>query len=167
MENQVSGFRKDKTTAAQTSANVAGGVVTALITAGSPLVTTLAEIDTALVKLTTAVLGVLGPIVDGDNALFASVEQADAKSGTGASTSAAKKGGEAHPDDPGDIELRSGKFKGCTIREVFEMDAETAGAKYSHRAGEGGDSYITWLSTAKNPNDFTRGKALAFIEAVG
>lgn len=169
----MAGFRKDRTTAAQTSANVSGAVTGALIAAG--IITTTEAAKEAVVDIFEALFDRLGPVVDADNELFAAVEAeaaaADAskpKSTKAAARQQAKAqtGDGEDSEDLGDIVLKSGKFKGCTLREVYMMSPEEASA-YGHRPGEPGLTYIKWLATAGNPNKWTRARAEAFLAEMG
>ncbi len=157
----MAGFRKDKTTAAQTSANVAGGVTQSLIAAG--LITDVAEAKAAVVELTESLLGVLGPVVDADNALFAEVEAA-APATTSKSKAKSNSAGSGS-NDVGSLELNSGKFAGQTIAAVYEMDEETASSQFAYAKGPG-SAYIKWLTTQANPNPYTRDKAAEFLASV-
>lgn len=161
-------FRKDVTTAAQTSANVAGEITSALIAAGA--VKTATKAAEAAVEVYQALIAELRPVVEADNKVFEAAEAGESKSGgSKKSYSKSKKSDDdedgTNADDPGDVRLKGGKFKGCTIREVYEMDADEAGDTYGHREGEAGSTYIDWLSTAQNPNKFTRDKSKAFLKA--
>jgi len=158
-------FRKDKTTAAQTSANVAGVVTGAFIAAG--VVKTVAKAEEAVVAVFKALFAELGPVVEDDNKVFEAAEQTS----TGSTTSKPKSKKDDDEDgtnaeDPGDVRLKGGKFKGCTISEVYEMDADEAGETYGYREGEPGSAYIDWLATSANPNKFTRDKSKAFLKNV-
>lgn len=159
-------FRKDKTTAAQTSANVAGEVTSALIATGA--IKTSKTAAAAVVEVYTALFAELGPVVEEDNAGFEEAEKAGGGSKpSGGSKKSYKKDDDedgTNSEDPGDIKLKGGKFKGCTFREVFEMGVEEAGDTYGHREGEAGATYIEWLATSSNPNKWTRDKAKAFLK---
>ena len=63
--------------------------------------------------------------------------------------------------DPGKVVMNYGKFKGCTIEEVYAMD-ESKAADYGY--DKSGKQYITWLTKNDN-NKFLKDKATAFIES--
>lgn len=168
----MAGFRKDKTTAAQTAANVAGGVASALIAAGK--VTTVAKAAEAVTTVFDELFDKLGPVVEGDNEVFAAAEAeaekaapkkaASKSSGSKSKSSGSKGGGKTFTKDEAlELELNSGKFKGVTIGEVLEMDEDEA-AEHNHREGEAGRTYVEWLATDANPNTFTRNAAVAALE---
>lgn len=155
----MAGFRKDKTTAAQTAANVAGAVTVARIASGEFAAGE--DINTALVGTFQALYGELAPVVDGDNALFAEVEAA------APSTAKATKKAETvvDPAAPGDTVFTGGKFKGQSIKDVYEM-SEDAAKSFGHQYGAG-SSYVTnYVATDKNSNEATRQAAQAYIASL-
>jgi len=162
------GFRKDKTTAAQTASNTAG-VITAANIAATDGMTASAAAKYA-VTVFEALFEVLSPVVDADNKLFAEQEEAAPapKSSGGSKTKSSGGSGRSGGgkkftlDEALELELNSGKFKGQTLGDVYNMDADEA-AEYGHREGEAGKSYVKWLTTEKNPNSYTRDAALALI----
>ncbi len=165
----MAGFRKDKTTSANTSIMTAGSVVSALIGAG--VIKTVASAAKASEELFDAYFAKASPVVDEDNETFAAVEETEAKGGGGKKTYSKSKKSDDDEDgttaaDPGDVRLKGGKFKGCTISEVYEMDSDEAGDTYGHRDGEAGSTYIEWLATSQNPNKFTRDKSKAYLKQV-
>lgn len=168
----MAGFRKDKTTSYNAALMTAGTVVEALIAAG--VVKTVAAAGKALTEIVEAGFAGAAEIVDADNALFESVEQADVKAPAKRSSSkpagrkpAARKssnsGGGSAAEQGGDLTLNSGKFKDLTIREVAELSEEEA-ADYGHRDGEAGITYVEWLASDRNRNSFTRDAAAAYLE---
>jgi hypothetical protein len=171
-------FRKDKTTAAQTAANVAGNVVSALIAAGA--INEVAKAKKAVVDVFTPLFETLSPIVDADNEVFAAAEAADptpkssSRAGSGAgsgraagasksgATKKASVGSGGSPDDPGSIKLDRGFFKGLTLAEVENLDeAEAAGYGYERGAGS---AYIDYLVGDQNRNTFLRDMATKMRE---
>jgi hypothetical protein len=162
------GFRKDKTTAAQTAANVAGAVTAANIAATDGMTASAASkyVNTIFEGL----FELLAPVVDADNEVFAAQDEAApaakaASSGGKRSTGGAKTSGTGKKftlEEAMELELNSGKFKGQTLGDVYAMDEDEA-AEYGHREGEPGKSYVKWLTTEKNPNSYTRDAAKAII----
>lgn len=64
-------------------------------------------------------------------------------------------------DDALGMEMNSGAFEGATLGEIVELSAEQADADYNYGDGErDGKDYIAWLSSERNPNDFTRRRAV-------
>lgn len=150
----MAGFRKDKTTAAQTAANVAGGVTGSLISAG--VVDSVTSAAASVVEIFKALFAELGPVVDADNALFEAVENA----GGGAKASAALPA--AKSDDPGDTILPGGKFKGMSIADVHGLSEDDAKAK-GHTYGSGATYIENYVATDKNTNQTTRDAAKAYL----
>lgn len=156
-------FRKDRTTAAQTAANVAGGIVSALVSAQD---ITAKDVEAKLVSVFDAIFERLGPVVDADNLVFEAAEAAaPAKSTTSSSSSSSSKPkGEKKftLEEARDLVLARGVFKDLTMGEVYDMDAAEAGT-HGHREGEAGATYVRWLSTEANKNGFTRAAAKAIV----
>lgn len=163
------GFRKDQTTAAQTAANVAGVIVSSLVAAG--VVKTAAAASKATLEVFQTLFGdetTLQAVVIADNEVFAAQDDAAPAKSSGSKTSSkstSKSNKAISLEDARSMELKSGKFKGVTLGEVYDMSADEA-AEYNHRDGERGRTYITWLATDKNPNDFTRKFAAALLAGV-
>ncbi len=164
----MAGFRKDATTAAQTAANVAGAITAAQIAARDAGLT-LAEAQKYVVGIFKALFAELEPVVKADNEVFAAAEAEEAVRGGGSRTRKPTSKGSAKgetPADPGDVAFFGGKFKGCTIREVYEMTAEEAKETYGHQYGSG-DTYIrNYVATDKNTNETTREAARVFLAEV-
>jgi hypothetical protein len=169
------GFRKDRTTSANTAIMTAGGIVSSLIEAGK--VTTLPKAAEAFELLFDAALAKATPVVDADNALFAEVEAAEAadrkarpaakaSSGTKSSGGSKKSGGGQKPQDAGGtLTMNSGPFKGETIEDIYGLDEDTAKDNFGYTRGAG-SAYVEYLSTDENPNEYTRAAAGAFLEQV-
>lgn len=148
----ASGYRKDKTTSANAAVMTAGNIVA---NAG-------VDVDEAgekVVAIAKAIFeGFLSGVVDSDNATFAEVEQTAPKASSKGATSTG---------DPGDVQFTGGKFKGCTIREVYEMDSETAKETYGHQFGDGSSYIKNYVATSKNSIQATRDAATAFLAGLG
>lgn len=158
----MAGFRKDKTTAAQTAANAAAEVVKARIQSGDFGNTD--AVNEALLSHFDALFGRLGPVVESDNALFEATEAA-----APAASSAPKKNKPevaVDPNTPGDTIFLGGKFKNCTIKDVYEMDEETAKTQYKHPYGAGSTYITNYVATEKNTNETTRAAAQAFLASI-
>jgi len=148
-------FRKDKTTAAQTSANVAGSVTSTRISTGELQGDD--AINGALVATYKALFAELGPVVEGDNQVFEAAEASSPASSGGGSGG----GRRTTPSNPGDVEFFGGKFKGMTIAQVYGLSEADAKAKGSFSDGA---SYIAdYAATEKNTNETTRTAAKAFL----
>jgi hypothetical protein len=102
-------------------------------------------------------------VVESDNQLFAAEE---AKGGTSAPKARSGKPKAASaPGDDGDVVFFGGKFKGCTISEVYAMTEDDA--KERGHAYGAGSTYITnYVATDKNTNDTTREAAKLFLAAL-
>lgn len=163
----MAGFRKDKTTAAQTAANGAAEVTSALVTAG---VITDADAAKAFhAELYAQTFEELGAVVEADNVVFAEAEASAPKSSGGSRKSGgSSKGGGSSSKPAGEVELIFGAFKGLTLDEVYDLSPEQAGEYNYPKADPGsksGREYIVWLS--KNEDEkasFIRGKALELLE---
>jgi hypothetical protein len=160
------GFRKDKTTAAQTAANVAGAVTAANIAATDGMTATAAA--KYVVTVFEALFEQLGPVVEADNLVFAEQDEvAPVRKSTtrssGSTSSGSTGGGKKFTaEEAAELVLNSGKYKKQTLGAVYQMDADEA-AEYGAREGEGGKEYVQWLTTEKNPNSYTRDAAKALI----
>lgn len=151
----ASGYRKDKTTSANAAVMSAAGIVSREDTgdqAGSDVGQRVVDIAKTIFE------GFLSAVVDGDNATFAEAE-------TSAPASKAK--GATPTGDPGDVQFTGGKFKGCTIREVYEMDESTAKETYGHQFGDGSSYIKNYVATPKNSIQATRTAAEAFLAGLG
>jgi hypothetical protein len=155
----MAGFRKDKTTVAQTAANTAAEVTAALVTAG--VIKSTAKADEYLESRYNATLALLTPVVDADNELFAKVEGQDKPAPRGG-------GGRkpATPSEPGEVVFFGGKFKGCTIAEVMAMSEETAKEVHGHPYGDGSTYIKNYVATDKNTNETTREAAKSYLAAL-
>ena len=153
----MAGFRKDKTTGAQTALNVAGEVTAALVAAGK--VTTVAKAVDALGELFAQGFDQVGPVVDADNEVFAAVDAAGGGSKPKAEKKASSKSDDDGPqfkgdaDEAGEMAFKTGKFKTLTIAEVDALDKEDAEA-YDY-SGSGSD-YLDFIGSDKNKNSYTR-----------
>lgn len=154
----MAGFRKDRTTAAQTAANVAGEITVARIASGE--FGSSEGIDAALVTTFQALFAELGPVVDADNALFEAVENAASANKSVAVTTAPASG------EPGDTVFAGGKFKGLTIKDVYEMSEAVAKDTYKHPYGAGSTYVVNYVATDKNSNETTKVAAQAFLAAL-
>jgi len=154
-------FRKDKTTSANASLMTAGDIVAGLVAAGH--IQTVVDAADALVDLAQRGLDFAGPVVDADNEVF---KEAEASGGsTGGGGGGKSRGDAGVADDPGDTVFFGGKFKGCSIVEVYKMSVDEAKG-YNHQYGDGA-SYITnYVATTKNTNETTRDAAKAFLATV-
>lgn len=164
----MTGFRKDRTTAAQTAANGAATVTASLVTAG-----VIDNEDTALAfhaKLYSQTFAELGGVVDADNAMFAEVEASQPKQANRGSqrSGGGNSGGSKSSKPAGEVELIFGAFKGLTLNEVYDLGEEQC-AEYGYPKADPGSKtgrdYIVWLS--KNEDEkasFIRGKALELLE---
>lgn len=151
----MAGFRKDTTTSANTAIMTAGAEVAALLAAG--VVQTVEDAVAAGEAIFDSYLAKAQPVVDADNALFASVEGegvASGKSGKPVAVAA----------NPGDQVFQGGKFKGCSIAEVYAMTPEQATEK-GHTYGAGATYIVNYVATDKNTNETTRTAAKAFLAA--
>lgn len=170
----MAGFRKDKTTAAQTSANVAGSVVTALIEKGE---VDLEDSIGTLEAVFDSVFARIAPVVDSDNALFAETEAADPapareRKTSGGSRSSSSSSGK--PQFKGTLKdaykmaFKGGAFEGVTLKQLLDIDADTADSEYDYGDGErGGREYIAWAASDKNDWDYTRVAARLVADAEG
>lgn len=166
------GFRKDKTTVAQTAANNAGNIVAALATAG--IVKTAAAAQKAFDELYGGFYGPLAEVVDADNEMFAEQEKADAKSGGGRSSSrsgGSRKGGSGGSAAPSlqdslDMVLNFGAFKTLTLSEVLDLDAEGA-QEYGYGEGDKtGRQYVEWLAKNTDPKaKYAATRAAVIVES--
>lgn len=165
----MAGFRKDKTTAAQTAANGAAEVTAALVTAG-----VIGNTEDALAfadQMYDQTFAKLGEVVEADNEVFASVEAEQPKRSSGGSRSSgggSRKSSGAGSKPAGEVELIFGAFKGLTLNEVYDLTEEQC-AEYGYPKADPGSKsgrdYIVWLS--KNEDEkasFIRGKALELLE---
>jgi hypothetical protein len=175
----MAGFRKDKTTAAQTAANVAGQVTSALVAQGS-LDNGADAAAEAVVHIFNELFAVMGPVVDADNALFAEVEAATpapapkASGGSKGSSSRGRKtgggkGGDITLEDALNLELTGrGVFAGETLRDVLSLSTEQCDSDYGYGDGEkDGRDYIAYLATERNKNGYTRERARIIADAEG
>ena len=156
----MASFRKDKTTSANTAIMTAGGVVEALVGQGIVTADILVEVferfvDSALAKAS--------PVVDADNALFAAVEAAEG--GAPRQRSSAAKAETPTASNPADQVFPGGKFKGCTISEVYALTEAEAKAK-GHTYGPGATYIDNYAATDKNTNEQTREAAKRFLAAL-
>lgn len=158
----MAGFRKDKTTVAQTAANTAAEVTAALVGAG--VIKTAAAADKYFNERSKGTFEALQVVVDADNAMFAEVEAAAPapKKSTSRSKKSTDEGDDRPFDDPGSIALKSGPFKDVTIAEVYGLSEDEAKETYGHKRGSGA-AYIKWLATGSNPNPFTKKAASQFL----
>lgn len=164
----MAGFRKDKTGVAQTAANSASTVVSALITAG--IVKTEAAAKKAFDTHYTNVYAELAQVVDEDNELFAKLDAEERKSAPRSTSngggqnrgrsSGSGGGGTVSVDDALATVFNFGAFKDLTIGEVIDMDAE-ATADYGY--DKGGKAYITWLAKSKD-NAFMAKRAKVVLD---
>jgi hypothetical protein len=152
-------FRKDLTTSANAAIMTSGTIVAGLVAAG--VVKTADAAGKAAVSITEALIEVARPIVDADNEGFEAAEQAAPKSSGSKSTGSRSKSGGARSAAKSsgsgpDLKLGFGVFKGCTLAEVAELDADEAESTYGYTQGSGID-YLTWL--ADNANEAKVAKA--------
>lgn len=174
-------FRKDKTTAAQTSANVAGSVVTALIEKGE--LKSVDEVAEAVTDIFSAVFEELSPIVEADNKVFEEAEKSDSgtssgggskSSSRGRKTSGGRKGGSRGGsssitlEDALSMELSGGAFEGETLGAVLKLSAEECDEDFDYGDGErNGRDYISWLASDKNKNEYTQRRARIIADDEG
>lgn len=156
----MAGYRKDKTTVAQTALNGASEVAAALVGAG--LIKTVEEADAYINSRFESTFALLAPIVDADNALFAETEAVSPAKSSGSKTVKASKPGAT----PGETEFDGGKFKGCTISEVYAMTEDVAKNTYGHQYGAGSTYILNYVATDKNTNPTTREAAKQFLAAL-
>lgn len=170
-------FQKDKTTAAQTSANAAATVVGALVAEHGLSVNDAAE---ATVTIFEALFDKLGPIVDADNANFLSQDSGSSRSSSRSEKRSSKtsggnrnksKGGSAFKgdlDDALNLKLKFGAFEGETLGDVADLDADTCDNEFDYGDGErDGSDYIAWLSGSTNKNEYVRDAARLVAEDKG
>lgn len=170
----MAGFRKDRTTAAQTAANSAATLTAARVANGELKGV---AVDKALVASYKALFGsdeLLSAVVESDNKVFAAVEaegggaasKSPTKSAAKTTKTAAKSGaasGKQQPtDNPGALAFNKGKYAGLTIEEVAALSEEEVIAR-GGREGDTGLNYIEWTSTDANPNEYMRKAAQAFL----
>jgi hypothetical protein len=174
-------FRKDKTTAAQTAANVAGAVASAALTKG--VVQHADEAAENAVVVFDALFERLGPVVEADNIVFAEAEGESAakpaKSGGNRSTSGSRtrktsgggrKGGRGKVtlEDALSTELIYGAFEGVTLGNLVNISVDEAEESYGYGEGErDGRDYIAWLAGDTNENEYTQLRARLIADAEG
>ena len=164
-------FRKDRTTAAQTAANVAGNVTAALIAQGS--VGSLQEAANAVDGLFGVLFARLGPVVDSDNEVFAAAEASEGASSsrTRSSNRYAKTGGGEDGPAPTlesalSMKMKGGAFEGKALADILNISAQEADEDHAYGDGKrGGREYIAWLASPRNKNKHTRDRALLVAEA--
>lgn len=180
----MAGFRKDHTTAAQTSANAAGVVVGAMVAKG--ITKDAGEAADAVVVIFDALFERISPIVDSDNALFAEVDAAQAASKPAKNTTTTgdkaytvsrggtkgkSSGGAAFKGDLGDalsLVLNFGAFEGKTLEDLKGIDADDASENYGYRDGDAdGTDYLKWLAGAKQKNGYVQGAARLVADDAG
>lgn len=174
----MTGFRKDRTTAAQTAANSSAQVTAALVTAG-----VITDADEAMEfngRLYAQTFSELGSVVEQDNEMFAKVE-AEAPKSSGRSGGSRKSGGSKGKsgsgrkvngvpvlDDPGSMELKFGAFKGLSLYEVYDLDGDQCadyGYPKNDPGSKSGRDYVLWVSKNEDENaEYARAQALAFLE---
>ena len=143
------GYRQLKTSAAQTAANAAVKLVEGRVAEGG------ASVVEAFNEVFDAIYAKLEAVVIEDNIMLAEQE---------AAAPAPKSSGKAK--SPAETVFTGGKFKGKTIKEVFEMSESDAKSNHGHTYGDGA-SYITgYVATDKNSNQTTREAAQAFLASV-
>jgi hypothetical protein len=163
------GFRKDKTTAAQTAANDAATITAALVSAGQ--VADAQGAADAAVLIFDALFERLAPVVEADNLVFAEQDAAApaASPNRGASRpqGGGSSGGTIDAASARSTALTFGKFKGVTLGELEGMSA-SEGEKYGHTTKDGkgktGLTYLEWLATNEN-NDYMAKRATAILDA--
>ena len=166
-------FRKDRTTAAQTAANVAGNVTAALVSAGQ--VTTADAAAEAAVSVFTALFAQLSPVVDADNVIFAEQDSLEAAKPRSAPRSGYRPSTPSAPQANGKtkfkgdaaaaraLDLTFGKFKGVTLGNLEVMPASEA-KDYGHGEGDKpGKTYLIWLSKNEN-NEYVAEAAQLILE---
>jgi hypothetical protein len=164
-------FRKDKTTAAQTAANVAGNVAAAALTVGAVEREGVVEL---VLETFDALFSRMSPIVEEDNAGFAAAEAASPAPAASARSGKTGGGSRGNGNRKPDLEfartmtLKGGAFGGVTLEGLLDIDAETAEAEYGYGDGErGGREYLSWLASDKNTYDYTRERARLVADAEG
>ena len=177
-------FIKDKTTAAQTSANVAGVVTSALIAKG---LVDLESAGDAVTGVFEALFERLGPVVDADNQKFAAEDNGGgggkyaAKSSGSSSTPRSSKtgGGSKYKGKSGGsgkisdasartLELSWGSFEGVELGTLLSISAEDAEKDFGYGDGErSGTDYLTWLASDGNKNEFVQSRARVILDAEG
>lgn len=173
-------FRKDKTTAAQTAANVAGGVAQAAIAKG-----VIAHADEAAkyaVVVFEALFERLGPVVEADNKVFEAAEGTTTTVAKTSGKSTARKGktsggskrrsggggGSVTLEDALGMELNSGAFEGVTLGGLLEIGVDEAEDGYGYGNGErDGRDYIAWLASDTYENDYVQRRARLIADAEG
>lgn len=180
----MAGFRKDKTTAAQTAANSAAVVTAAAIQKGTIDNGGEAAAEFAVVVF-DALFDRLAPVVDADNEVFAAVdaEQAPAapraSSGTSTKSRSSKTGGNKGRSSGGgkssvtlgdalNTVLNFGAFEGETLAHLLDIGADEAHEDYGYRDGDAdGRDYLAWLAGAKQKNDFIQRRARLVADDAG
>lgn len=183
-------FQKDKTTAAQTATNVAGGIVSALVAAGH--VESAKEAASAVETIFVAVFGedtTLAAVVEADNLNFIAQdgggsEKPARKSSGGSSSrssgtkSRAKTGGGSRGrgkggssitlEDALDMELNFGAFEGEKLGALLDFDTNTCDSDYGYGDGErDGTDYISWLASDSNQNEYVQRRARLIADDAG
>lgn len=152
-------YRKDKTTSANAAVMSAASIVSREDTAD----VTAEDIGARVVGIAKVIFeGLLSGVVDADNALF----EAEETKGT-TSTKGTSKKGATPAGEPGEVTFTGGKFKGCTIAEVYSMDEDTAKETYNHQYGDGAAYIKNYVATDKNTIASTREAAKNFLAALG
>lgn len=149
----MAGFRKDETGVAQTAANSASTVISAMVTAG--ILDTEAKVKKAFEDHYTNVFATLSEVVQRDNEMFEKLDAQEASkprpSGGGGGwqkkSGGGRGGGDLSVDDALATVFNFGAFKDLTIGEVLGMDSE-ATTDYGYE--KGGRAYITWLAKSKD-----------------
>lgn len=164
------GFRKDKTTVAQTAANAAATVTAALVTAGC--IQDPEAADEYFNSLWTRVFGLLGVVVDTDNDMFAEQEEKEKKAPSRRAWSKGKaKGTSITFEDAAATALGFGKFgskdengqpSGVTLGELLNM-SEADCAKYGYDGD--GIKYLKYLEKNEG-NRYIARRAHIVLEAL-
>lgn len=102
----------------------------------------------------------LAPVVDEDNRVFEAAEAAEGSRKT------SRKPAAKAAETPGETVFFGGKFKGCTIQEVYGMDEATAKEGYDHQYGDGSTYITNYVATDKNTNATTREAARAYLASL-
>lgn len=156
-------YRKDKTTVAQTAANDAAQMVSALIAAG--IIDNVEGAGNAFASLQSTIFEQLTPVVDGDNALF---EKVEAENPAPAKSSGGGKGGGSKLDAAAAraTVLNFGRFKDLTLAQVEALapgEGKAEGYNDKDGAPKSGLAYIEWLSKS-DTNEYMARRAKLILE---
>jgi hypothetical protein len=139
-------YGTSKANLAQTAVNSAANLTAALVAAGKA--TTLHQVGNVFTDLRADIYTFLDRI---DNENPQEKQQSSGNRGSGGGGK--KLTGITDVAEARDVKLKFGKFKDCTLGEVFDMSAEKAESEYGYQTGSG-RKYLQWCAkenAEKNP----------------